>query len=116
MRQFPAALRGIFTFSITFLASLTAVLFTAPPADARVTRIEIDTARSQSPTFGGYSWPNVGQYEKVVGIAYGEVNPHDRQNRGIVDIELAPRNSRGNVEYAFNFYILKPIDLAPGVK
>ena len=112
MRHFLAALRGIRTFSVTFLASLTAVLFAAPPADARVTRIEIDTARSQSPTFGGYSWPNVGQYEKVVGKAYGEVNPHDRQNRGIVDIEFAPTNARGNVEYAFNFYILKPIDLS----
>jgi hypothetical protein len=32
----------------------------------------------------------------------------------IVDIELAPRNTRGNVEYAFDFYILKPIDLRKG--
>jgi hypothetical protein len=83
-------------------------------ADARITRIEIDAARSQSPTFGGYSWPGVGQYEKIVGKAYGEVDPHDRQNRVIVDIELAPRNARGNVEYKFNFYILKPIDLSKG--
>jgi len=86
----------------------------ATAAEARVTRIEIDTARSQSPTFGGYSWPGVGQYEKVVGTAFGEVNPHDRQNREIVDIEFAPRNARGNVEYSFNFYILKPIDLRKG--
>ena len=83
-------------------------------ADARITRIEIDATKSESPTFGGYSWPKVGQYEKVVGKAYGEVNPHDRQNRVIVDIEFAPRNARGNVEYAFNFYILKPIDLSKG--
>jgi hypothetical protein len=104
---------GIRALSITFVASL-AALFTASPADARITRIEIDTARSQSPTFGGFSWPGVGQYEKVVGKAFGEVNPHDRQNRVIVDIEFAPRNARGNVEYAFNFYILKPIDLSKG--
>ena len=81
-------------------------------AEARITRIEIDATKSESPTFGGYSWPKVGQYEKIVGKAYGEVNPHDRQNRVIVDIEFAPRNARGNVEYAFNFYILKPIDLS----
>jgi Alpha/beta hydrolase domain len=86
----------------------------APAAEARITRIEIDAARSQSPTFGGFSWPGVGQYEKIVGKAFGEVNPHDRQNRVIVDIDLAPRNARGNVEYAFNFYILKPIDLSRG--
>ena len=32
----------------------------------------------------------------------------------IVDIELAPRNARGMVEYSFDFYILKPIDLSKG--
>ncbi len=112
MNHFFATLRGIRTFGVTFLASLTAALFAAPPADAHITKIEITA--TESPTFGGYSWPNVGQYEKLVGKAYGEVDPHDRQNRGIVDIELAPRNARGNVEYAFNFYILKPIDLSKG--
>ena len=106
----PSRMRAL---GMTFVASL-AALFTASPADARITRIEIDTARSQSPTFGGFSWPGVGQYEKIVGKAFGEVNPHDRQNRVIVDIEFAPRNARGNVEYAFNFYILKPIDLKKG--
>ena len=116
MNHFFAVPRSIRTFSIAFVASLAAALFAASPADARITRIEIDTARSQSPTFGGYSWPEVGQYEKVVGKAFGEVNPHDRQNRGIVDIEFAPRNARGNVEYSFNFYILKPIDLKKGAR
>jgi hypothetical protein len=83
-------------------------------AEARITKIEIDAAKSESPTFGGYSWPDVGQYEKIVGIARGEVDPHDRQNRVIVDIEYGPRNARGKVEYSFNFYILKPIDLSKG--
>jgi hypothetical protein len=99
-------------FAPTFFAAL--ALAAPPVADARITRIEIDAARSESPTFGGYSWPKVGQYEKLVGKAYGEVNPHDRKNAVIVDIELAPRNARGNVEYAFDFYILKPIDLKKG--
>ena len=108
MTHFFARSRSIRSFEIAFVASL-AALFTASPADARITRIEIDAARSQSPTFGGFSWPNVGQYEKIVGKAFGEVNPHDRQNRVIVDIEFAPRNARGNVEYAFNFYILQLI-------
>src|SRR5262245_56059346 len=83
-------------------------------AEARITKIEIDAAKSESPTFGGYSWPDVGQYEKLVGKAYGEVDPHDRQNRVIVDIEYGPRNARGKVEYSFNFYILKPVDLSKG--
>jgi len=94
------------------LCSAVAAVFVASLAQARITRIEITT--TESPTFGGYSWPGVGQYEKVVGKAFGEVSPHDRQNREIVDIEFAPRNARGNVEYSFNFYILKPIDLSKG--
>src|SRR5215813_2882472 len=91
---------------------VTGALIAVPAADARITRIEITT--TESPTFGGFSWPGVGQYEKIVGKAYGEVNPHDPKNAIIVDIEFAPRNARGNVEYAFDFYILKPIDLRKG--
>jgi len=94
------------------LALAAGAIAIAPVAEARITRIEITA--TESPTFGGFSWPDVGQYEKIVGKAYGEVNPHDRQNRDIVDIEFAPRNARGKVEYAFNFYILKPIDLSKG--
>jgi hypothetical protein len=96
----------------TLIAAAVAGVLAAPLAEARITRIEITA--TQSPTFGGFSWPGVGQYEKIVGVAHGEVNPHDRQNRDIVDIELAPRNARGNVEYSFNFYVLKPIDLKKG--
>ena len=81
-------------------------------AEARITKIDITT--TESPTFGGYSWTGVGQYEKLAGKAYGEVDPLDPKNASIVDIELAPRNSRVMVEYAFDFYILKPIDLRRG--
>ncbi|PYS18054.1 MAG: hypothetical protein DMG11_34005, partial [Acidobacteria bacterium] len=68
----------------------------------------------QSPTFGGYSWPGVGQYEKIVGKAFGELDPKDPKNAVIVDLQLAPRNARGKVEYSFDFYILKPMDLSKG--
>jgi len=81
-------------------------------AQARITKIQVTTA--ESPTFGGYSWPGVGQYEKLAGKAYGEVDPLDPKNAVIVDLALAPRNARGKVEYSFDFYILKPIDLKKG--
>jgi hypothetical protein len=93
------------------LTAAGALLF-ATAADARITRIQITT--SESPTFGGYSWPGVGQYQKIAGKAFGEVNPNDPKNAVIVDVGLAPRNARGNVEYSFDFYILKPIDLKKG--
>src|SRR5262244_2267151 len=84
----------------------------AVPANAKVTKIQI-TDR-QTPTFGGYSWPGVGQYEKIVGKAFGELDPKDPKNSVIVDLQLAPKNARGKVEYSFDFYILKPIDLSKG--
>ncbi len=56
----------------------------------------------------------VGQYEKISGKAFGELNPNDAKNAVITDIKLAPRNANGNVEYSFDFYMLKPIDLSKG--
>jgi hypothetical protein len=76
--------------------------------------IVIDPARSQSPTFGGLSFGSVGQYEKLRGTAYGELDPSDLRNAVITDIELAPVNARGMVEYSMDIFILKPINLSKG--
>ena len=80
-------------------------------AQARITKIQI---LSRTIAFGGYSFPGVGQYEVITGIAFGEVNPNSPQNTVITDIKLAPTNASGNVEYSHNFYILKPLDLSKG--
>jgi len=98
----------------TLLALAVGMAFAVPQAEARITKVVIDKTLSQSPAFGGYSWPGVGQYEKILGTASGELNPSDPRNALIVDLDLAPRNSNGNVEYSFDFYILKPINLANG--
>src|SRR6516164_7490312 len=84
----------------------------APAADARVTKIQITS--KETPTFGGYAFKGVGPYEKIVGKAFGELDPNDPRNAVIVDIQLAPRNANGKVEYAVDFYILKPTDLSKG--
>jgi hypothetical protein len=96
---------------VVFAAALLLVV-AASAADARITKLKIVT--KESPTFGGYAFPGVGPYEKLVGKAYGELDPNDPKNAVIVDIKLAPRNARGKVEYSFDFYILKPIDLTKG--
>lgn len=90
--------------------AITLVAF-ALPVSARITKVVIST--KESPTFGGYSWPGVGQYEKLVGTAFGEVDPTDPKNSVITDIGLAPTTG-GKVQYSFTFYILKPIDLSKG--
>ena len=96
------------------IAAAVAGIFAAPLAEARITRIEIDRALSQSPTFEGRTFGAVGAYEKLRGTAFGEVDPRDPRNAVITDIELAPRNGRGMVEYSMDIYILKPLNLRDG--
>jgi hypothetical protein len=89
----------------------------APAAEAHITRIVIDPARSESPAFEGRTFGpggKVGPYEKLRGKAFGEVDPNDPRNAVITDLELAPRNARGRVEYSMDIFILKPIDLTKG--
>jgi len=84
------------------------VLGFASDAQARVTRIVFG-----APTFayGGATFA-VGQYEQLDGIAYGEIDPKDALNKVIQDIELAPRNAHGMVEYSTLVSILKPVNMS----
>jgi hypothetical protein len=84
----------------------------AAPARARITRIEIATV--QSPTFDGLAFGTAGQYEKLAGRFFGEVDPDDPLNALIADIKLAPRNARGVVEYSGNILIIRPVDPTRG--
>jgi Alpha/beta hydrolase domain len=81
------------------------------PAEARITKI---TVAITVPAYGGATFGAVGAYEFVTGTAFGEVDPADERNKIIQDIELAPRNARGMVEYSTKFQILKPVDESNG--
>src|SRR6266436_3377342 len=93
----------------SFLVGVVIPLLVPFAAQARITGVQIDSVKSESPTFGGFSWPGVGQYEKIVGKAFGAVDPTDPKNAVIVDIGLA-KDPAGLVRYAFDFYILTPTD------
>jgi hypothetical protein len=80
--------------------------------EAKVTEVVITS--TESPTFEGLSFGSVGQYERLVGIARGEIDPSDPLNAGIVNIDKAPRNAQGKVEYDVDIYILKPVDMSKG--
>ncbi len=77
-----------------------------------VQRIEI--TERESPVFDGAEFGAVGAYERLHGTAFCELDPSHPQNAGIVNLDRAPRNARGNVEYQSEFRILKPLDLARG--
>jgi hypothetical protein len=83
----------------------------AVPTEARIARIEITKVE---PAFEGKSFGAIGAYEKLTGKAYGAVDPKARGNRIIQDIELAPKNAKGEVEYVTDIEILRPRDVAKG--
>ena len=84
------------------------VLF-ASPVRAQVARIEIQT---REPVANGQAFGTAGPYEQIRGRIYGEIDPRDAKNRIIQDIDLAPRNARGHVEYVATFSMMKPADLS----
>ena len=80
-------------------------------ADARLTRLVIS---ERLPFAGGVEWGTAGVYERLKGTAFMEVNPLDPLNAMIIDLDKAPRNSRGMVEFSTPFFIIKPVDVAKG--
>ena len=70
-------------------------------------KIEI---RAVEPFAKGESFGEAGPYLRIRGVAKGELDPTAPENRVIIDLEKAPRNARGLVEYETDFFILRPTD------
>ena len=70
--------------------------------------------KSVEPLAGGALFGNVGAYERVIGVAKGEVDPKSAANKGIALIDKAPLNANGRVEYTTDFFILRPKDPSKG--
>jgi hypothetical protein len=62
----------------------------------------------------GHSYGDSGPYERWVGTASYALDPNDPTNANIVDLEYAPRNAKGLVEFSADVDLLKPVDLAKG--
>jgi hypothetical protein len=77
-------------------------------AGAEVVRIDIT---SREPMNNGQGVGTTGPFEILRGKVYGEIDPSDLHNRIIQDIDLAPRNARGRVEYVATFALAKPVDM-----
>ncbi len=99
-------LRGLVLLLLTVVSSLLPV-----GASAHLTRLVVTQTE---PLAGGVSWGSTGPYERLTGTAYFEVDPDHRANAVIVDVDKAPRNARGKVEFSTQFMIVKPVNLALG--
>src|SRR5688500_5353902 len=67
---------------------------------ANIVKLEIIQVEAAGPT-----------HERISGKAYGELDPADPKNAVITDIDLAPRNARGKVEYVTTFTLVRPTEM-----
>ena len=62
----------------------------------------------------GHEFGVTGAYEKIAARAYGELDPKAKHNKPIVNINKAPANDHGRIEYSMDVFIFKPIDMKRG--
>jgi alpha/beta hydrolase family protein len=91
------------TLVLGITAALVAALALSVPASAEVKRVDV-TSRVDIGSSG---------YEKIVGKAHFAVDPKDPRNRVIADIDKAPVNAAGLVEFSGDIAILRPKDGTP---
>jgi hypothetical protein len=79
------------------------LLAAAPRAHAELTRVDV-ASRVDLGASG---------YEKIVGTAHYSVDPKDPRNQVIADVDKAPVNAAGRVEFAGDIVILRPKQAGP---
>ncbi len=89
-------------FTLAFVPSLT---------QAEVKRIEIT---SRADVQNGSPFGTSGPYERLVGKVYFAVDPGNPRNKVIANVDKAPRNARGEVEFSADLSIYKPKDASRG--
>jgi hypothetical protein len=80
---------------------------------AEAQRVHLRVERRET-LLGGRSFGAAGPYEKLIGKVEFALDPRLPANEIVVDLALAPRNARGEVEFSADFYLLKPVDAAKG--
>ena len=81
-----------------------AILFVSG-VSAEVVRVDVELHED---VLGGKSYGLAGPYEKFLGTMHFAVDPTNSANEIIVDIEHAPLNADGLVEFSATFTLIKP--------
>ncbi len=93
------------------LCLLVAGLFLPAISEAGVTRLQI---LRRETVLNGRPFGAAGPYETLSGTVHFALDPALPQNAIIVDLNLAPKNAQGLVEFSADFYLLKPVDPSRG--
>jgi len=95
---------------LPLLAALLMTVF-ATAARAEVTRIDVT---SREDVLNGKPFGTVGPFERIIGKVFFAVDPKNPRNQIVPNIDKAPRNAQGMVEFSADIYILVPKDQAKG--
>lgn len=83
----------------------------AVSASAEVTRVEI---ASRADLLNGRAFGSAGAYEVLTGTIHFGVDPSNPHNTVIVDLDKAPRNAQGRVEFRSDLVVIRPKDASKG--
>lgn len=101
-----------------YLRALSALLLAASflfAVDTQAKLVKLEIAKREV-VAEGMSFGDAGSYEKLTGRAWFEVDPALESNKTVFDIDRAPLNAKGRVEFSADMVILKPVDMALGTK
>ena len=77
-------------------------------SQARVVNVEI--LKKDSPAFEGREFGPTGAYERIMAKVHYAVDPKAANLAGVVDLDKAPRNAKGEVEFSAEMVLLRPVD------
>src|SRR5258706_1648049 len=101
------------TLTCRIFGTAAALIVMLPPITLRGEVARVEISRRQD-VLGGKAFGSAGAYEKLAGKVYYAVAPENPHNRIIADLDKAPRNSQGKVEFSADVFILRPKDAARG--
>jgi alpha/beta hydrolase family protein len=92
-------------------ASFLILLIVPALVAAEVSRVEIASRRDVA---GGRVFGSAGPYERMQGKLYFLVDPGNKRNQVIADLDKAPRNALGKIELSADLVIFRPRDPGKG--
>lgn len=94
-----------------FAVAVGLIIAVATQVEARVVALIVENVQ---PVADGASFGEAGPYERLAGTIRFEVDPRQPLNAVIVNLDKAPRNAKGMVEFSAPFVIIKPKDISRG--
>ena len=107
----PAPASPRMLLPILGLFTLAGLVLRPAQAAAHVTDVVITSCVD---VLEGRPFGEVGAYEKCVGKIYFALDPRVPGNRIIVDLDRAPTNGEGEVEFSADLFVLRPKDPSRG--